>query len=166
MRVSRSCQSALLRMVGWSWSIAKHEVVSLRVVSSSADQSVTSCIIGRLQIQVVDPFPVRTAQRLLEDNFTSNNGSWTEPADSSLAGMRVVAAYPGGSDDIASSRDRVAGFTEDLRKMDVEIVDSAPKVAKLLPKLKSMVTEGLVTIEKAHVIFYRADPAAARSSRR
>src|SRR5262245_16377483 len=42
-----------------------------------------------------------------------------------LAGLRIVAAYPGGSQDIPSSRDRVAGYTNELReKHGVEIVDS------------------------------------------
>ncbi len=42
-----------------------------------------------------------------------------------LAGIRVVAAYPGGSPDVASSRDRVEGFTLRLREeFKVEIVDS------------------------------------------
>src|SRR5438093_230563 len=36
-------------------------------------------------------------------------------AKAELAGVRIVAAYPGGSPDIPSSRDRVAGFTRDLR---------------------------------------------------
>lgn len=60
--------------------------------------------------------------------------------ESGLAGMRVVAAFPGGSEDIASSRDRVAGFTEDLRKLDVEIVDS---VAALLPKVDAVLLESV-----------------------
>lgn len=38
--------------------------------------------------------------------------------------MRVVAAFPGGSEDIPSSRDRVAGFTKDISGMGVTIVDS------------------------------------------
>ena len=50
--------------------------------------------------------------------------------------------------------------------MVVEIVDSAPKVAKLLPRLKAMVADGLVTIEKARVIVYRADKATPRSRSR
>jgi predicted dehydrogenase len=46
-------------------------------------------------------------------------------ADGELAGVRIVAAYPGGSADIPSSRDRVAGYTTELReKFGVEIVDS------------------------------------------
>ncbi len=46
-------------------------------------------------------------------------------AKGDLAGIRVVAAYPGGSPDVASSRDRVEGFTKQLRDTyKVEIVDS------------------------------------------
>ncbi len=46
-------------------------------------------------------------------------------AKGDLAGIRVVAAYPGGSHDVAASRDRVEGFTRQLRdEFKVEIVDS------------------------------------------
>ena len=42
-----------------------------------------------------------------------------------LAGFRVVAAFPGGSEDIPSSKNRVAGYTAELRdKHNVEIVAS------------------------------------------
>ena len=42
-----------------------------------------------------------------------------------VGGVRVVAAYPGGSPDLPASRDRVAGFTRTLRdEYRVEIVDS------------------------------------------
>src|SRR5262245_20823936 len=47
--------------------------------------------------------------------------------DSDLAGIKVVVGYPGGTD-IPASRDRVAKFTEQLRGMNVEIVDSIPKL--------------------------------------
>lgn len=46
-------------------------------------------------------------------------------AQGALAGVRIVAAYPGGSPDVAASRDRVEGFTKQLRdQYGVEIVDS------------------------------------------
>ena len=45
-------------------------------------------------------------------------------SDEALAGVQVVAAFPGGSQDIASSRDRVGKYTEELRSMGIEIVDS------------------------------------------
>ncbi len=48
-----------------------------------------------------------------------------------LAGIRVVAGYPGGSADIPSSRDRIAGYTEELHeKYGVEIVDSIDELIK------------------------------------
>lgn len=49
--------------------------------------------------------------------------------------------------------------------MVVEIVDTERNIKKLLPSLATMVREGLVTLEKVHVIMYRADKAAPRSSR-
>ncbi len=63
-----------------------------------------------------------------------------EPANSQMEGMRVVAAYPGGSQDIASSRDRVAGFTAELQQLGVEIVDS---VEALLPKVDAVLLESV-----------------------
>jgi len=66
------------------------------------------------------------------------NGS---KAEGPLAGVRVVAAYPGGSPDIASSRDRVAGFTAELRdKFGVTIVDS---IDDLLPKVDVVLLESV-----------------------
>lgn len=58
-----------------------------------------------------------------------------------LAGVRVVAAFPGGSPDVAASRDRVAGFTEQLRdKYGVEIVDS---IDTLLGKVDAVLLESV-----------------------
>src|SRR5690606_2549499 len=61
-------------------------------------------------------------------------------ATGDLAKMNVVAAYPGGSPDIPSSRDRVEGFTDRLREMGVEIVDSIPQ---LLEKVDAVMLESL-----------------------
>jgi hypothetical protein len=47
----------------------------------------------------------------------------TNPAPK-CAGFRVVAAYPKGSPDIVSSTNRVPGYTEKVKAMGVEIVDS------------------------------------------
>jgi predicted dehydrogenase len=73
-----------------------------------------------------------------------------------LEGVRVVAAFPGGSTDVASSRNRVEGFTKRLRdefkveivgsiddllaKVDVvllESVDGRPHLSQVLPVLKA-----------------------------
>jgi len=58
-----------------------------------------------------------------------------------LAGARVVAAYPGGSDDVEASRTRVKGFTDTLKdKYGVEIVDS---IDALLPKVDVILLESV-----------------------
>ena len=62
-------------------------------------------------------------------------------AKGDLAGIRVVAAYPGGSPDIAASRDRVEGFTRQLRdEFKVEIVDS---IDALLEKVDVVLLESV-----------------------
>jgi len=48
-------------------------------------------------------------------------------ATGDLAAIRIVAGYPGGTD-VPMSRDRVKGFTEQLRGMGIEIVESVPKL--------------------------------------
>jgi len=52
----------------------------------------------------------------------------------------VVAAFAGGSPDIASSRDRVKQITEQVRGMGVEIVDSIPA---LLAKVDVVMLESV-----------------------
>ena len=58
-----------------------------------------------------------------------------------LAGIRVVAAYPGGSPDLPDSRNRLEGFTKTLRdKYGVEIVDS---IDALLQKVDVVLLESV-----------------------
>lgn len=51
-------------------------------------------------------------------------------AQGDLAGVRVVAAYPGGSPDLPASIDRVPEYTKAVREMGVEIVDSIDELLK------------------------------------
>ena len=60
--------------------------------------------------------------------------------DQALKGVRVVAAYPGGSQDIPSSRDRVGKYTEQLRGMGIEIVDS---IDSLLERVDAVLLESV-----------------------
>jgi PII-like signaling protein len=48
-------------------------------------------------------------------------------------------------------------LSEDL-PMVIEIVDSEEKIARFIPLLDPMIKDGLVTLERAHVILYRAGP--------
>jgi hypothetical protein len=47
-----------------------------------------------------------------------------------LAGMTIVAAYPVCSPDIPASKDRVQEYTETVRRMGIEIVDSVDALMK------------------------------------
>jgi predicted dehydrogenase len=58
-----------------------------------------------------------------------------------LSGVRVVAAYPGGSPDVTASRDRLQGFTQTLRdRYRVEIVSS---IDALLRKVDVVLLESV-----------------------
>jgi predicted dehydrogenase len=61
-------------------------------------------------------------------------------ATGEMAGVKVVAAYPGGSDDLPISRDRVKGFTDQLRGMGVTMVDT---IEELLPKVDAVMLESV-----------------------
>src|SRR5438309_6464436 len=50
---------------------------------------------------------------------------------------------------------KILRLSEDLPVI-VEIVDSAEKIAALLPLVEEMVTEGLVTLENVRVLQYRS----------
>ena len=45
-------------------------------------------------------------------------------------GWKMVAAYPKGSPDIKSSTERIPGYIEEMKKLNVEIVDSIEELAK------------------------------------
>jgi hypothetical protein len=59
-------------------------------------------------------------------------------SDAAYQGYRVVAAYPQGSRDIESSVKRIPEYTEIVKKLSVEIVDS---IADLLTKVDVVLLE-------------------------
>jgi len=61
-------------------------------------------------------------------------------ATGELAGVKVVAGYPGGSPDVPDSWNRVGKFTEQLRKMGIEIV---PSIEELLTKVDVVLLESV-----------------------
>jgi hypothetical protein len=100
-------------------------IVSFLASSSLADEPLRAGIIG------CDTSHVPAFTKLLN----------AERSDSDpMAGVRVTAAFPGGSEDIASSRDRVAGFTQQLRELDVEIVSS---IDELLQRVDVVLLESV-----------------------
>ena len=77
-----------------------------------------------------------------------------------LAGATVFRGFEGFGAHSRIHTSRILRLSEDLPIL-VEIVDAEDKIQAFLPVLDGMVQEGLVTVEKATVIFYRAgDPPA------
>lgn len=58
---------------------------------------------------------------------------------------------------------KILRLSEDLPVI-VEIVDSPERIASFLPTIDEMVQEGLVTLERAQVIFYRHNADTAGPS--
>lgn len=97
------------------------------------------------------PNPVWSANRVVDNGKrvgiigldTSHSTEFTKvlnaaDASSAYAGYKVVAAYPYGSKAIESSTKRIPGYSEEVKKRNVEIVDS---VADLLKKVDVVLLE-------------------------
>ena len=81
------------------------------------------------------------------------------PPRAELAGVRVVAGYPGGSPDIPSSRDRVAGFTRELHeKYGVEIVDSIDELLKKVDVVLLESVDGRPHLAQVRAVFQARKP--------
>ena len=78
-------------------------------------------------------------------------------ADGDLAGIKVVAGYPGGTD-MPASKDRVAKFTEQVRGMGVEIVDSIPKLLEKVDVVLIESVDGRIHLQEAREVFKSGKP--------
>ena len=71
-----------------------------------------------------------------------------------VPGAKVVAAYPGGSPDIASSRDRLGRFTNQLRdEFGVEIVDDIPTLCSKVDVVLLESVDGRKHLEQVKPVF-------------
>ncbi len=76
-----------------------------------------------------------------------------------LAGVRVVAAYPGGSPDIPASKDRIDGFTKTLReKHGIEIVDSIDALLKKVDVVLLESVDGRPHLEQVRPVLKAGKP--------
>lgn len=75
-----------------------------------------------------------------------------------LAGVRVVAAFPGGNPDFPLSRDRVQGYTEQMRSMNVEIVDSIENLVKRVDVVVLGSVDGSQHHSQAEQVFRSGKP--------
>src|SRR5438093_12173763 len=72
-----------------------------------------------------------------------------------LAGATVIRGIEGFGADSHLHTSRILRLSEDLPVV-IEIVDTEENIDRVLPMLDSMVTEGMLTVEKVHVIAYRS----------
>lgn len=80
-------------------------------------------------------------------------------AEGPLARVRVVAGYPGGSPDIPASRDRVEGFTAQLRdEYGVEIVDSIDALLERVDVVLLESVDGRPHLEQARPVIAAGKP--------
>ncbi len=78
-----------------------------------------------------------------------------EARRSGLAGATVFRGCEGFGAHSRVHTTRILRLSEDLPVV-IEIVDAEERIQAFLPTLDGLVQEGLVTVEKATVIFYRA----------
>lgn len=74
-----------------------------------------------------------------------------------VAGIKVVTGYPGGTD-IPASRDRVEKFTEQLRGMGIEIVDSIPKLLEKVDVVMLESVDGRIHLQEAIPVIKAGKP--------
>lgn len=80
-------------------------------------------------------------------------------AKGDLAGVRVVAAFPGGSPDLPTSRDRIAGYTKTLKeKYEVEIVDSIDALLKKVDYVLLESVDGRPHLEQVKPVLKSGKP--------
>lgn len=75
-----------------------------------------------------------------------------------VAGCRVVAAYPKGSPDIESSTARVPGYTEAMKKLGVEIVDSIDTLLTKVDVVMLETNDGRPHLEQALPVMKAGKP--------
>jgi len=75
-----------------------------------------------------------------------------------LAGATAIKGFLGFGCKSHLHTTKLLRLSEDL-PIIIEIVDSEEKIAAFLPKLDKIVKEGLITLEKAQVVMYRANGA-------
>lgn len=78
-----------------------------------------------------------------------------------MAGATVIRGFLGFGCSAHIHTAKLLELSMDL-PIIIEIVDTEERIGRLLPRLDEMVKDGLITLEKVHVILYRADAATGR----
>jgi Oxidoreductase family, NAD-binding Rossmann fold len=109
--------------------------------------------------RAADPTPLRVGMIGLDTSHVPAFAKiFNSPkATGDLAGIKVVVAYPGGTD-IPASRDRVKGFTEQLRGMGIEIVDTIPQLLDKVDVVLLESVDGRIHLQEATPVIKAGKP--------
>src|SRR5207247_9250447 len=81
----------------------------------------------------------------------------SDKASGDLAGIKVVAGYPAGTE-IPASRDRVGKFTDQLREMKIEIVNNIPELLKRVDVVLLESVDGRIHLQEAIPVIKAGKP--------
>jgi predicted dehydrogenase len=82
----------------------------------------------------------------------------TSQPSQELKGFTVVAAYPKGSNDIESSVKRIPGYTDEIKKFGVEIVNSIPELLTKVDFILLETNDGRPHLEQALLVLKAGKP--------
>jgi PII-like signaling protein len=77
--------------------------------------------------------------------------------DRGIAGATVLRGIEGFGANAHLHTSRILRLSEDLPIL-IEVVDEEDRIRAILPELDSMVSDGLITLEKVEVLAYRSRP--------
>jgi len=121
--------------------------------------TITFVLAGRAPIYAVEPIRVGIigldTSHCIEFTRIFNDASDPEH----VPGVRVVAAFKGGSPDIDASRNRVDGFTAELRdKWKIKIVDSIPTLCTMVDAVLLESLDGRAHLEQVRPVLAAGKP--------
>src|SRR3954470_21565283 len=123
----------------------------------------TFVVVGILQLAARAEEPPASVIRagmigLDTSHVTAFAGIFNGPkAEGDVAGIKVVAGYPGGTD-VPMSRDRVGKFTDALRSKGIEIVDTIPKLLEKVDVVLLESVDGRIHLKEALPVIKAGKP--------
>jgi predicted dehydrogenase len=117
-----------------------------------------------MTVSAEEPKPLRVGiigldtSHVLAFTQSLNQGAKNPEDAATFAGVKVVAAYPQGSKDIESSTKRVPEYTEKVKALGVEIVDSIDELLKRVDAVVLESNDGRVHLEQVKPVFAAGKP--------
>ena len=129
----------------------KHALYNLRISLSDVTVFIVLFILLPQMARAQDQAPIRIGIIGLD---TSHSPAFTrifnDPApEADVAGFRVVAAYPFGSQTIKSSYSRIPGYTTEVESLGVEIVDSIDELLRRVDVILLETNDGRPHLDQA-----------------